>query len=108
MAGKAQEIARRIALQTRLVSICPIHNQLYCDYDEYADEDQNLARAFALAVKLAREHRSSAEEFHHDAEELTAVLSYTMGAAPRCCPDCMPLRQHAAMRALSAPWSASE
>jgi hypothetical protein len=40
------------------------------------------------AIELVRQHESYGEEFHHDAHELTDLLSHTMGAAPACCPDC--------------------
>ena len=85
--GKKQEIAIGIALQTRVLKTCPIHNQLYCDDDEFAD-DENMARAFAVAVELVGQHRPYAEEFHHSAHELTDLLSHTISAAPACCPDC--------------------
>jgi hypothetical protein len=85
--GKKQEIAIGIALQTRVLKTCPIHNQLYCDDDESVD-DENMARAFAVAVELVRQHRPYAEEFHYSAHELTDLLSHTISAAPACCPDC--------------------
>jgi hypothetical protein len=85
--GRKQEIAIGIALQTRVLKTCPLHNQLYCDDDESAD-DENMARAFAVAVELVRQHRPYAEEFHHSAHELTDLLSHTISAAPLCCPDC--------------------
>jgi len=50
-----------------------------------------MARAFAVAVELVR-HEPYAEEFHHDAHELTDILSYTIGATPTCCPECMQAR----------------
>jgi hypothetical protein len=83
--GKKEEIAIGIALQTQVLRSCPIHNQLYCD-DE--TDDENMARAFALAVEVVRQHEPYAEEFHHDAHALTELLSYTIGAAPACCPEC--------------------
>jgi hypothetical protein len=86
--GKKQEIAIGIALQTQVLRTCPVHNQLYCDDEKYTD-DENMARAFALAIELVRQHEPYAEEFHHDAHELTDLLSYTIGAAPDCCPDCL-------------------
>ena len=89
-AGRKQEIAIGIALQTHLVTICPIHKQLYCGYDEYPDDDDRLARAFGLAIELVREHRPFSEEFHHNVHELTDLLSDTISAAPLCCPDCPP------------------
>lgn len=85
--GKKQEIAIGIALQTGVLKICPIHNLLYCD-DETFTDDENMARAFSVAIELVRQHPTYAEEFHHDAHELTDLLSYTIGAAPGCCPDC--------------------
>jgi hypothetical protein len=85
--GKQQEIAIGIALQTHVLKICPVHHQLYCD-DESCADDGNMARAFAVAVELVHEHLPFAEEFHHDAHELTDLLSDTIGDAPMCCPDC--------------------
>ncbi len=90
--GKKAEIAIGIALQTQVLKTCPIHNQLYCDDEQYAD-DENMARAFAVAVELVRQHEPYAEEFHHDSHELTDLLSYTIGAAPLCCPDCAQARE---------------
>ena len=84
-----QEIAIGIALQTQVLKICPIHNQLYCDEELYSD-DENMARAFAVAIELVHQHPPYAEEFHHDAHVLTDLLSFTIGAAPDCCPECMP------------------
>jgi hypothetical protein len=89
--GKKQEIAIGIALQTQVLKTCPIHHQLYRD-DEESTDDENMARAFAVAIELVRQHKPYAEEFHHDAHELTDLLSSTIGAAPICCPDCMPKR----------------
>jgi hypothetical protein len=86
--GKKQEIAIGIALQTGVLKMCPIHNHLYCCEDETLTDDENMARAFAVAIELVREHGVYAEEFHHDAHELTDLLSHTIGAAPACCPDC--------------------
>jgi len=86
--GKKQEIAIGIALQTQVLRTCPIHNQLYREDEEYTD-DENMARAFAVAVELVRQHQPYAEEFHHDAHELTDLLSHTIGAAPASCPDCV-------------------
>jgi len=93
--GKKQEIAIGIALQTRVLQTCPVHNELYCDEDNFTD-DENMARAFALAIELVRQHAPYAEEFHHDPHELTDLLSYTIGAAPACCPECNPERYAAA------------
>jgi hypothetical protein len=87
--SKKEEIAIAIALQTQVLRACPIHNQLYCCDDEPGADDENMARAFAVAVDLVRQHEPYAEEFHHDTHELTDLLSYTIGAAPLCCPDCM-------------------
>jgi hypothetical protein len=86
--SKKEEIAIGIALQTQVLKTCPIHNQLYCDDEQDAD-DENMARAFAVALELVHQHEPYAEEFHHDPHELTDLLSYTIGAAPLCCPDCM-------------------
>jgi hypothetical protein len=86
--SKKEEIAIGIALQTQVLKTCPIHNQLYCD-DEQGTDDENMARAFAVALELVHQHQPYAEEFHHDPHELTDLLSYTIGAAPLCCPDCM-------------------
>jgi hypothetical protein len=85
--GKKQEIAIGIALQTQMLKICPIHNQLYRDHEESADE-VTMARAFGVAIKLVRQHKPYAKEFHYNAHELTDLLSYTIGAAPVSCPDC--------------------
>ena len=49
--GKKQEIAIGIALQTQALKTCPIHNQLYRD-DEETTDDENMARAFAVALVL--------------------------------------------------------
>jgi len=85
--GKKQGIAIGIALQTQVLRVCRIHNQLYCDDEKFTD-DENLARAFAVAIELVRQHPPYAEEFHHSARELIDLLSYTIGTAPECCPDC--------------------
>lgn len=90
--SKKEEMAIAIALQTQVLKTCPIHNQLYCCDDEEGGDDENMARAFAVAVDLVRQHEPYAEVFHHDAHELTDLLSYTIGAAPLCCPDCMKVR----------------
>jgi hypothetical protein len=87
LTGKKQEIAIGIALQMHVLKICPVHHQLYCD-DEGCEDDENMARAFAVAVELVHEHPPFAEEFHHDAHELTDLLSDTIGEAPICCPEC--------------------
>ena len=87
--GKKQEIAIGIALQTRVLKTCPVHNQLYCNDEECSgDENENVARAFSLAIELVRQHAPYAEEFHHNAHELTELLSRTIDAAPIRCPDC--------------------
>jgi hypothetical protein len=86
--GRKQEIAIGIALQTQVLKTCPIHNKLYCDDEQFTD-DENIARAFAIAIELVRQHEPYAEEFHHCAHELTDLLSYTIGSAPLCCPDCV-------------------
>ena len=81
--GKKQEIAIGIALQTQVLKTCPIHNQLYCNDEQCSDDDdENMARAFSVAIELVREHPPYAAEFHHNAHELTDLLSYTIGAAP--------------------------
>ncbi|HEV7612963.1 MAG TPA: hypothetical protein VGO37_13880 [Steroidobacteraceae bacterium] len=88
--GRKQEIAIGIALQTQVLKTCPIHNQLYCGDEEQCADDENMARAFAVAIELVHQHAPYAEEFHNDAHELTDLLSSTIGAAPQSCPDCMP------------------
>ena len=88
--GKRQEIAIGIALQTQVLKTCPIHNQLYCNDEQCSDDDENMARAFSIAIELVHQHPPYAEEFHHDAHVLTDLLSYTIGAAPTCCPECRP------------------
>lgn len=92
--GKKQEIAIGIALQTHVLKSCPIHNHLYYG-DDPETEDENMARAFAVAIELVRQHQPFAEEFHHNPHELTDLLSYTIGAAPPACPECAaPRQQH--------------
>jgi hypothetical protein len=86
--GKKHEIALGIALQTQVLKLCPIHNQLYCGDEDIAD-NENMARAFAVAIELVRQHEHYAEEFHQSAHELTDLLSSTIGAAPDYCPDCL-------------------
>jgi hypothetical protein len=100
-AGKRQEIAIGIALQTQVLKTCPIHNQLYCD-DEVSNDNENMARAFAVAIELVRQHRPFAEEFHHDPHELTDLLSYTIGSVPASCPDCVS-QLHSAKEKAGAP-----
>jgi hypothetical protein len=85
--GKKQELAIGIALQTQVLKVCPVHNHVYCN-DEVFTDDENMPRAFAVAIELVRQHEPYGEEFHHDAHELTDLLSYIIGAAPACCPDC--------------------
>ena len=85
--SKKQEIAIGIALQTQVLKTCPLHNQLFFDDDQFAEEE-NMSRAFAVAIELVRQHQPYAEEFHHNAHELTDLLSYTISAAPNCCPEC--------------------
>ena len=41
--SKKEEIAIGIALQTQVLKTCPIHNQLYCDDEQEAD-DENIDR----------------------------------------------------------------
>ena len=91
--GKKQEIAIGIALQTQVLKSCPIHHKLYCGEDQCVD-DENMARAFAVAIELVHQHAPYAEEFHHDAHELTDLLSSTIGAAPASCPDCVTSRRY--------------
>ena len=87
--GKRQEIAIGIALQTQVLKACPIHNQLYCNDEQCCDDDEeNMARAFSVAIELVREYPPYAAEFHRNAHELTDLLSYTIGAAPASCPEC--------------------
>jgi len=88
--GTKQQIAIGIALQTQVLKTCPVHHHLYCEEEESGD-NENMARAFAVAVELVR-HEPYAEEFHHDAHALTDVLSYTIGATPIGCPDCLSMR----------------
>jgi hypothetical protein len=86
--GEKQGIAIGIALQTQVLKVCPIHNQLFCN-DEKITDDENLARVFAVAIELVRRHRPYAEVFHHSSRELIYLLSYTIGTAPETCPDCL-------------------
>jgi len=98
--SKREEIAVAIALQTQVLRTCPIHNQLYCCDDEPGADEENMARAFAVAIDLVHQHEPYAEEFHHDPHELTDLLSYTIGAAPLCCPGCMKAREPVGRRAV--------
>ena len=91
--GTKQEIAIGIALQTQALKNCPTHNRLYRD-DEESTDDEHMARAFGVAVELVRQHKPYAEEFHHNAHELTDLLSYTIGVAPSHCPGCASPRPH--------------
>jgi hypothetical protein len=77
-----QVIAVEIALQTHVLQACPIHHEIYCD------DDVDPSSAFALAVELVRQDIPYVGEFHHDAHELTDLLSETIGAAPTACPLC--------------------
>ena len=95
--GKKQEIAIGIALQTHVLKTCPVHNQLYCGEDPESD-DENMARAFAVAIELVHQHKPFAEEFHHNPHELTDLLSYTIGAAPIACPECAAPRPRHSMK----------
>ncbi len=82
-----QAIAVEIALKTKVLKTCPIHNELFCD------DDVDPSGAFALAVELVAEHRSDVDEFHDDLHALTDLLSATIGATPTCCPVCASLRE---------------
>lgn len=84
---RKQEIAIGIALQAQVLKLCPVHNQLFCDEEEFSDAG-NMARAFAVAIELVRQREPSVEEFHHT-HELTDLLSSVIGAAPDGCPDCL-------------------
>jgi hypothetical protein len=86
--GKKQEIAIGIALQTHVLTLCPLHNHLYSGDEEIAD-NENMARAFAVAIELVRQHEACVQEFHESTHELTDLLSSTIGAAPDYCPDCL-------------------
>jgi hypothetical protein len=86
--GKKQDIAIGIALQTQVLKLCPVHNQLYIGDEDIAD-NENMARAFAVAIELVHQHEPCVEEFHESTHELTDLLSSTIGAAPDCCPDCL-------------------
>lgn len=104
--GTKEEIALGIALQTHVLKSCPIHRQIYCEdelpEDESLNDDANLARAFALAVELVRQHEVYAQEFEHDEHQLTDLLSQVIAAAPSCCPACLPLRVSARSTEVSA------
>lgn len=80
--GHKQAIAVEIALQTHVLQMCPIHNEIFCD------DDVDPSSAFALAVELVRLHTPYVDEFRDDAHSLTDLLSETIGAAPTSCPIC--------------------
>jgi hypothetical protein len=80
--GHKQAIAVEIALQTRVLQTCPIHNEIYCD------DDVDPSSAFALAVELVRQHTPYVDEFRDNTHELTDLLSETIGSAPPRCPLC--------------------
>jgi hypothetical protein len=101
--GKKQEIAIGIALQTHVLKSCPIHHKLYCGEDECAGDDENMARAFAVAIELVHQHAPYAEEFHNDAHELTDLLSCTIASAPAFCPDCITPRRFAVNEEAAVP-----
>ena len=100
--GVKQEIAIGIALQTQVLTTCPIHNEIYCDDEKFTD-DENVARAFALAFELVRGHGPYAEAFHHDPHELTDLLSHTIGSMPSSCPECTAQRYPVAGGQVRAP-----
>jgi hypothetical protein len=100
--SKKQEIAIGIALQTHVLKSCPIHHKLYCGEDECTD-DENMARAFAVAIELVHQHAPYAEEFHNDAHELTDLLSCTIASAPAYCPDCVAPRRFAVNEESAVP-----
>jgi hypothetical protein len=77
-----QAIALEIALQTRVLKTCPLHNQIFCD------DEVDPSTAFALAVDLVKQHTPYVGEFHDDPHALTDLLSATIGAAPSSCPGC--------------------
>ena len=76
---------------------------------ETSELDDEEARAWLWStmqrhqvIELVRQHQPYAEEFHHDPHELTDLLSYTIGAAPASCPDCVSQR-HSASGNAGAP-----
>jgi hypothetical protein len=77
-----QAIAFEIALQTHVLQVCPVHNEIFYD------DDVDPSGAFALAVELVRQNKPYVFEFHDDAHALTDLLSETISAAPRSCPHC--------------------
>ena len=87
-----QEVAIGIALQTGVLKICPMHDQLYRDDEQFTDE-VNVARAFSVAVELVHQHQPYAEQFHHNTHELTDLLSSVIDATPACCEACLSSQQ---------------
>jgi hypothetical protein len=79
---RKQVIVIRIGLQTHVLKTCPLHHQLYLD------DDVNPAVAFALAIDLVRQRKPFVEAFRNNANELTDLLSDTLGTTPVCCPEC--------------------
>ena len=79
---KKEFIAIGIALQTQVLKRCPVHGELHFD------DEENMGRAFALAVELVRHHTELVGEFGNDSHELTDLLSEVLGRAPACCPRC--------------------
>jgi hypothetical protein len=77
-----QAIAFEIALQTRVLQRCPMHNEIFYD------DDVDPSGAFALAVELVRQRKPYVGDFHDDAHALTDLLSETISTAPRSCPHC--------------------
>lgn len=88
---KKREIAIGIALQTRVLKTCPIHDHWFCENDELID-DEDISRAYSVAVELVRQHEMYAEEFHHDPHALTELLTQIISTAPDHCPDCRSTR----------------
>jgi hypothetical protein len=74
--------ALEIALQTRVLETCAVHNEIF--YDDEVDP----SGAFALAVELVRQQKPYVDEFEHDAHALTDLLSEILSAVPRSCPHC--------------------
>jgi hypothetical protein len=79
---RRRAIAFEIALQTRVLQRCTVHNEVFYD------DDVDPSSAFALAVELVRQRTPYVSEFHDDAHALTDLLSDTISAAPRSCPHC--------------------
>jgi hypothetical protein len=88
-----EAIAVEIALQTRVLKACPIHQEIYCD------DDVDPSAAFALAVELVHEHMPYVEDFHDDPHELTDLLSDVIGSAPTRCSSCASATESVAARA---------